>query len=81
MASSHSVNINIRVRPREAKKWRAAARRADETLSEWMRTRLNLLATEPPKSIPPVVTGDQIELPLEEEVLLDRAPLGKRSVR
>lgn len=64
MASSRSVNINIRVRSRERKMWRLAARRADETLSEWIRARLNLAAVPAPPSVPPAVSGDQIELPL-----------------
>jgi hypothetical protein len=58
-----SVNFNIRVRPRELKRWRAAAKRADETLSEWARARLNLLATPDPQQVLPVVSGDQTELP------------------
>lgn len=64
MASSRSVNINIRVRPREMKVWRAAAKRADETLSEWIRTRLNLSATPAtPPPVPPAVSGEQLPLP------------------
>jgi hypothetical protein len=36
VATSRSANLNIRARPREMKKWKVAAKRADETLSEWM---------------------------------------------
>lgn len=57
--------VQIRARPREAKLWRAAAKRADETLSEWIRMHLNLLATPVPPSPPPVVSGDQVELPFK----------------
>ncbi len=46
------------------KKWKAAAKRADETLSEWIRSRLNLASVPLPPPVPPVVSGDQIELPL-----------------
>jgi len=46
------------------KMWRAAAKRADENLSEWIRTRLNLASLPAPPPVPPVVSGDQIELPL-----------------
>lgn len=67
MASSRSVNFNIRVRPRELKMWRAAARRADETLSEWARERLNLLATPDPQQVLPAVSGDQVELPFTKK--------------
>lgn len=65
MASSRSVNLNIRARPREMKMWRAAAERVDETLSEWIRSRLNLAAVPPPPAVPRAVSGDQVELPFE----------------
>jgi hypothetical protein len=65
MASSRSANLNMRVRPRELKAWQVAAELADETLSEWIRTRLNLLATQAPLPVPPVVSGDQVELPFK----------------
>ncbi len=52
VASFRSVNVNIRVRPRELKTWRAAADRADETLSEWIRMRLNLSAVAAPRRVP-----------------------------
>jgi hypothetical protein len=64
MAASRSVNLNIRARPREMKLWRVAAKRADETLSEWIRSRLNLMAFPSPPPVPPTILGDQIELPL-----------------
>lgn len=43
--------------------WRSAAKRADETLSEWIRSRLNLASLPPPPQVPPTVSGDQVELP------------------
>jgi len=65
VATSRSVNLNIRARPREMKKWKAAAKRADETLSEWIRSRLNLTSVPSPPAVPPVVSGDQVELPFQ----------------
>lgn len=41
VASARSVNVVIRVRPRERQRWKDAAADADETLSEWIRVRLN----------------------------------------
>lgn len=67
VATSRSVNLNIRARPREMKKWRSAAKRADETLSEWIRLRLNLAAVPAPPVVPRVVSGDQAELPFQTE--------------
>ena len=64
MASARSINVHLRVKPREAKQWRAAAKRADETLSEWLRNLANMASVPPPPPVPPVVSGDQIELPL-----------------
>jgi hypothetical protein len=58
--------VQIRVRPRELKQWRAAAKRADETLSEWIRTHMNLVSTPVPPPVPPVVSGEQAELPFVE---------------
>ena len=63
MASARSINVHLRLKPREVKMWRAAAKRADETLSEWIRKHMNLVATPAPPPIPPVVSGDQVELP------------------
>lgn len=65
MATSRSVNLNIRARPREMKKWKAAAKRVDETLSEWIRSRLNLASVPPPPPVPPAVSGDQVEFPFQ----------------
>ena len=66
MASSRSIMFQMRLRPREWKLWRAAAKRADETLSEWARTHLNLLATPVRPPVPPVVSGTQGELPFSK---------------
>lgn len=57
------MNLNIRARPREMKMWRIAAKHADETLSEWIRSRLNLAAAPPPPPVPRAVSGEQVELP------------------
>ncbi len=64
MASARSINVHLRLKPREVKMWRAAAKRSDETLSEWIRNRCNVAAVPLPPPVPPVVSGDQIELPL-----------------
>jgi hypothetical protein len=48
--------------------WRAAAKRSDETLSEWIRNLCNGATATPLPPLPPVppaVSGDQIELPLK----------------
>jgi hypothetical protein len=60
----HDTRLDIRVRKREMSTWKKAARRSDEPLSAWIRKGLNLLATPPLPQIPPVVTGDQLELSL-----------------
>ena len=64
VATARSINVHLRLKPREAKMWRAAAKRADETVSEWIRKLCNVAAAPPPPPVPPVVSGDQIELPL-----------------
>lgn len=63
MATARSVNVHLRVKPREVKQWRAAAKRADATLSEWIRNLANLSSLPPPPPVPPVVSGEQAELP------------------
>jgi len=63
VASARSINVHLRVKPREAKQWRLAAKRADETLSEWLRNLANCASSPPPPPIPPVVSGEQGELP------------------
>lgn len=37
MASPRTKLLHIRLRPREWSEWKAAAKRADQTLSEWLR--------------------------------------------
>lgn len=64
MATARSINVHLRLKPREVKMWRAAAKRSDATLSEWIRTLCNVAASPPPPPVPPAVSGDQIELPL-----------------
>lgn len=64
MATARSINVHLRVKPREVKQWRAAAKRADATLSEWLRNLANVASVPSPPALPPAVSGDQIELPL-----------------
>ena len=47
------------------KKWKTAAKRADETLSEWIRSRLNLASIPTPPPVPPTISGEQVELPFQ----------------
>ena len=68
MASARSINVHLRLKPREVKMWRAAAKHADETLSEWIRNLCNVAAVPSPPPVPRVVSGDQIELPLVERM-------------
>lgn len=63
MATSRSINVHLRLKPREVKMWRAAAKRADETLSEWIRSLCNVAAVPAPPPVPPVVSGKQLPLP------------------
>jgi hypothetical protein len=65
VATTRSINVHLRLKPREVKMWRAAAKRSDETLSEWVRKLCNVAAVPPPPPVPPTISGDQIELPLE----------------
>ena len=48
MATARSINVHLRVKPREAKQWRAAAKRADATLSEWLRNLANVASAPAP---------------------------------
>lgn len=43
MASTRSMTVRLRVRPKEAAAWAADAKRADKTLSEWIREAAALL--------------------------------------
>jgi len=55
----------MRLTEREFKEWRRAARRnGHERIAEWARDILNAAAVPPPPIVPPVVSGDQVELPL-----------------
>jgi len=58
----HNAQVAFRVRKRELAMWKRAARRADESFSLWARKMLNLAAVPPLPEVPPVVSGDQIEL-------------------
>ncbi len=66
MATARSINVHLRLKPREVKMWRAAAKRADETLSEWIRTMCNTGAVPVAPVIPSAVSGDQVELPFSK---------------
>jgi len=59
----HDTQFAIRVRKRDLASWKRAAKLADEPLSSWARKMLNLSAIPPPPSVPPTVSGDQVELP------------------
>ena len=61
--STRDVRIEIRLKPRENRAWRAAARRSDLTLSEWLRQLGNAASTPPPPVVPPTISGDQLPLP------------------
>ncbi len=50
MASARSINVHLRLKPREVKAWRGAAKRADVTLSEWIRSRCSV--DQPPSTVP-----------------------------
>ena len=59
----HDTRLDIRVRKREMAMWKRAARRADESLSVWLRKIANLAAVPPPPAVPRAVSGDQLSLP------------------
>ena len=66
VASTRDVRFEIRLKPRESRSWKAAAKRSDMTLSEWIRYMCNIGSTPAPPPVAPVVTGDQIELPFRK---------------
>lgn len=68
MASTRDVRIEIRLKAPESQAWRASARRLGLTLSEWIRSLCNTAAAQAPAPVPPVVTGDQIELPFSKKL-------------
>jgi len=55
--------VQFRAKTRELKRWRSVAKDSDMSLSEWIRTMLNLHATPAPHQAPPVVSGPQLPLP------------------
>jgi len=69
----HDAQLAIRVRKRELAVWKRAAKRADEPLSLWARKMLNLAAVPAPPSVPPTVSGDQVELPFPITVTKKKA--------
>lgn len=75
VASTRDVRIEIRLKARENRAWRASAKRLDLTLSEWIRGMCNAGAVPVPGPISPVVTGDQTELPfVKAKAKAQRAP-------
>ena len=66
MPTKKPMRLNLRVSRREKACWSGAAKRAKaDDLSSWIRHTLNVAAVPPPPSVPPAVSGDQVELPLE----------------
>jgi len=65
MAARLKTDLHIRVMHREIRNWRKAAKNEGTTLSEWIRSGLNLLSAPPPAAVPATISGDQVELPLE----------------
>jgi len=63
VASIREDRIEIRAKRRESRSWRAAAKRADVTLSEWIRETLNQRAVPPLPAVPRTVSGEQLPLP------------------
>ena len=80
MATARSINVHLRLKPREVKMWRAAAKRADATLSEWIRNLCNSASLPTPPSVPPTVSGDQVELPFQALPRTVRGPRGRVAV-
>jgi hypothetical protein len=58
----------------ELRAWKAAARREGESLTDWIRAHLNVVAIPLPPSVPPVISGDQIDLPLGNGQTSRRSP-------
>lgn len=55
--------VQFRAKTRELRRWRGVAKDSDMSLSEWIRTMLNLHSTPAPRQAPPVVSGPQLPLP------------------
>ena len=49
-----TADLHIRLPPKELRAWKAAARRSEETLTEWMRAQLNSVAASSAASAAPV---------------------------
>jgi hypothetical protein len=65
MFVSNRSRADLHIKPfsGEIRAWKAAARREGETLTDWIRRHLNVLAIPTPPAIPPTVSGDQLPLP------------------
>ena len=48
MTTRRSTDLHIRLKPAESRAWQAAAKRADMTLSEWVRQLGNAAAAPSP---------------------------------
>jgi len=57
--------FQLRIRPSEFAAWKLAAQRDDLSIASWARRILNRAAVPVPRPIPPIVSGDQTELALE----------------
>jgi hypothetical protein len=64
--AKRSTDFHLRISPGELRAWRRAARAADEPVSQWVRKICNLSAVPSPPPVPPVVSGDQVELPFKK---------------
>jgi hypothetical protein len=61
--TSRSNMVQFRAKTQELKRWRGVAKDSDMSLSEWIRTTLNLHSTPAPPRTSPVVSGPQPPLP------------------
>jgi len=62
--AKRSHPFQIRLTAREFTAWKRAARLTEQPIADWARSILNAAAVPPAPIVPPVVSGDQVELPL-----------------
>jgi hypothetical protein len=62
--AKRSHPFQIRLLAREFSAWRRAAHRSGQPIADWARGILNAAAVPAPPLAPPVISGDQTELPL-----------------